>query len=154
MNLKRLCFIVVGLTAALAPYARAPPPVDEPKFSPGIEVTGMDRSVSPGANFFAYTNGTWLRTNEIPSDLSTYGSWDMLKELGERRVANLIQQQSEGTATAGSEAQKISDYFESFLQEDRIEDLEIYHKIYDGNQRRNQLYFKDILFLDLLALRI
>jgi predicted metalloendopeptidase len=85
----------------------------------------MDRSVSPGANFFAYANGTWLRTNEIPSDLSTYGSWDILKELGERRVANLIQQQSEGTATAGSEAQKISDYFASFLQEDRIEVLGI-----------------------------
>jgi predicted metalloendopeptidase len=125
MNLKRLCLIVVGLTAALAPYARTAPPVDEPKFPPGIEVAGMDRSVSPGANFFAYANGTWLRTNEIPSDLSTYGSWDILKELGERRVANLIQQQSEGTATAGSEAQKISDYFASFLQEDRIEDLGI-----------------------------
>jgi predicted metalloendopeptidase len=115
--------IVVGLTAALAPYAQAAPPVDEPKFPPGIEVAGMNRSVSPGANFFAYANGTWLQTNEIPSDLSTYGSWDVLKELGERRVANLIQQQSEGTATAGSEAQKISDYFASFLQEDRIEDL-------------------------------
>lgn len=123
MKMKCLGLIVVGLTVALAPYAQAAPPVDEPKFSAGIEVAGMDRSVSPGANFFAYANGTWLRTNEIPSDLSTYGSWDVLKELAERRVANLIQQQSKGTATAGSEAQKINDYSASFLQEDRIEDL-------------------------------
>jgi putative endopeptidase len=123
MKMKFLSLIVVGLTAALAPYAQAAPPVDEPKFPAGIEVAGMDRSVSPGANFFAYANGTWLRTNEIPSDLSTYSSWDVLKELVERRVANLIQQRSEGTSTAGSEVQKISDYFASFLQEDRIEDL-------------------------------
>jgi putative endopeptidase len=123
MKTKCLCLIVVGLTAALAPHAQAAPTILEPKFPPGIPVAGMDRSVSPGANFFAYANGTWLRTNEIPSDLSSYGSWDVLKELSERRVANLIQQQSEGAATAGSEAQKISDYYASFLQENRIEDL-------------------------------
>ncbi|HWS70002.1 MAG TPA: M13 family metallopeptidase N-terminal domain-containing protein [Steroidobacteraceae bacterium] len=83
----------------------------------------MDRSVAPGANFFAYANGSWLRTNEIPSDRSSYGSWDVIEELVERRVADLIQHASEGEQPGGSQTRKIGDYFASFMQEDQIEAL-------------------------------
>ena len=83
----------------------------------------MDRSVAPGANFFAYANGTWLRTNEIPSDRSSCGSWDVIKELVERRVADLIQHSSEGEQTGGSQSRKIGDYFAGFMQEEQIEAL-------------------------------
>ena len=40
---------------------------------PGLDVAGMDRSVKPGDDFFAYANGTWLKPTEIPADRSTYG---------------------------------------------------------------------------------
>jgi putative endopeptidase len=123
METNRLPSIIFGLSVALAPYAQGEPTLNEPNFPPGIEIAGMDRSVTPGANFFAYANGTWLRTNEIPSDRSSYGSWDVIEELVEHRVADLIRTASEGDQTGGSQTHKIGDYFASFMQEDQIEAL-------------------------------
>jgi len=123
MKTNRLPSIFFGLSVALAPYAQSEPTLNEPNFPPGIEIAGMDRSVAPGANFFAYANGTWLRMNEIPSDRSSYGSWDVIEELVERRVADLIRHASEGEQTGGSQTHKIGDYFASFMQEDQIEAL-------------------------------
>jgi putative endopeptidase len=122
METNRLRSIIVALGVALAPCAQSAPPQEEPNFPPGIETAGMDRSVAPGTNFFAYANGTWLRTNEIPSDLSYFGSWAVLEELAKRRVARLIQQLSE-VKQEGSEAGMIGDYYASFMQEDQIEAL-------------------------------
>lgn len=123
LDTKRLRSIIVGLGVALTPFAQSEPALNEPNFPPGIEVAGMNLSVAPGTSFFAYSNGTWLQTNEIPQDRSSYGSWDVIQELVERRVADLIQQLSERKQTGESEARMIGDYYASFMQEDRIEAL-------------------------------
>jgi hypothetical protein len=39
----------------------------------GIDLDGMDRSILPGNDFFAYANGTWLKNTSIPDDLDSYG---------------------------------------------------------------------------------
>lgn len=39
----------------------------------GVDVAGMDRSVKPGVDFFAYTNGGWYKGAEIPADRSSLG---------------------------------------------------------------------------------
>jgi len=115
--------ILMALSFAVAPCSLGAAAGNEPTFTPGIEVTGMDRSVSPGASFFAYANGTWLGTNEIPPDRSSYGSWDVVEQLVERGVANLIQHLAEARQTEGIETRMIGDYYASFMQEDRIEAL-------------------------------
>jgi putative endopeptidase len=115
--------IIAGLSVALALCARGDPAGSEPVFPPGIEVAGMDRSFAPGASFFAYANGTWLRTNEIPADLSSYGSWDVIEQLVERRLADLIQHPGQGAPAAGSAIRMIEDYYTGFMGEARIETL-------------------------------
>src|SRR3546814_3529397 len=39
----------------------------------GFDLTGMDKSVQPGDDFYAYANGTWAKNTEIPADKSNYG---------------------------------------------------------------------------------
>jgi predicted metalloendopeptidase len=113
--------IIAGLSLALAWCARGGPAAADPAFPPGIEIAGMDRSVAPGASFFAYANGTWLRANEIPPDLSSYGSWDVIEQLVERRLADLIQHPDKGVQTKGSAIRLIRDYYAGFMDEARIE---------------------------------
>ena len=122
MQPNRLPSLMLGLSLAFAPYACGEPTSAKPPSPASVNIAGMDRSVAPGTNFFAYANGTWLHTHEIPSDRSTYGSWDVIQELVERRVADLIRQASQGTA-ADPETHKVGDYFTSFMQEDSIETL-------------------------------
>jgi predicted metalloendopeptidase len=33
----------------------------------------MDRSIAPGDDFFAFANGAWIQSTEIPADRSTWG---------------------------------------------------------------------------------
>jgi putative endopeptidase len=121
VRFTRIPSIVAGLSLALVLCARGDPAATDPAFPPGIEVAGMDRSVVPGANFFAYANGTWLRANEIPPDLSSYGSWDVIEQLVERRLADLIQRPDKGAQTTSSAIRLIRDYYTGFMDEARIE---------------------------------
>ena len=42
-----------------------------PKFGTwGFDVSGMDRSASPGADFYKYANGNWEERTAIPQDRS------------------------------------------------------------------------------------
>ena len=56
----------------------------------GIDLDGMDRRVKPGADFFAYTNGAWLKKTEIPSDRASFGTGAIVRERTEARTVELI----------------------------------------------------------------
>jgi putative endopeptidase len=69
----------------------------EPAPAGGIDLKGMDRSVSPGDDFFAFANGAWAKTAEIPPDKSAFGTWSVMNDRTLERTRNLI----EGLTKAG-----------------------------------------------------
>src|SRR4029079_8008441 len=87
----------------------------------GIDVSGMDRLVKPGDDFFDYANGTWLKKTEIPPDKSSYGAGAILNDQTDKRVADLIQQVAKGSAPANSERSKIGLYYTTFMDTGAIE---------------------------------
>jgi predicted metalloendopeptidase len=82
---------------------------------------GLDRSVAPGDDFFAYANGGWLKSAEIPPDRSSYGVGASLAERTDRQVDQLIRETIAAGPPAGSEERKIADYYASFMNEAAIE---------------------------------
>ncbi|MGZ3404374.1 MAG: M13 family metallopeptidase [Phenylobacterium sp.] len=87
----------------------------------GLDLAGMDRNVKPGDDFFAYANGHWLATTEIPADRSSWGVGQELTELTTARTQALIQ--GAAKAKPGTEARKIGDYFSAYLDEKKINSL-------------------------------
>jgi predicted metalloendopeptidase len=87
----------------------------------GLDVSGMDRSVDPGNDFFSYANGAWLKETDIPADRSSYGAGSILGELTDRRVADMIKQVAKASGPAGSERRKIGDFYASFMDSTTIE---------------------------------
>jgi len=114
-------FGIAGLTLFLASSAlRA---ADAEESEPGIDLAGIDRSVAPGDDFFAYANGTWLKTTEIPADRAAWGSFAVLAEEANRRTQELIQEAAAagaGGATA-ADARKVGDFYLAFMDEAAIE---------------------------------
>ena len=108
--LNRL-FLLLALTLC----APAPGATDESPFA------GIDRQAVPGADFFAYANGAWLKQVEIPADRSSYGIFDQLEEVSDQRTAELIRTAGEGHPPAGSDARKIADTYTTFMDEAAIE---------------------------------
>jgi putative endopeptidase len=82
---------------------------------------GMDRSVKPGDDFYRYANGSWLAKAAIPGDQSSYSTSAMLREKTSEQVRNLIQDAAAAHPARGSIAQKVGDYYASFMDEAAIE---------------------------------
>ena len=87
----------------------------------GIALENVDEAVNPGDDFFRYVNGKWLEKTEIPADQSRYGSFNILRDLSEERVKEIIETAAKENAPAGSDKQKVGDFYEAFMDEDSIE---------------------------------
>ncbi len=87
----------------------------------GLDVDGMDRAVKPGEHFFAYANGKWVAATGIPPDRPSWGVFGMLDEKANKRTADLIRDTAAQKNAAGSEEQKIADYYAAYMDEAAIE---------------------------------
>ena len=122
--------LVLAACATAAPVPApetAPPPVAEaakpkPKYGTfGFDVAGMDTSVAPGDDFYAYANGGWMKTTEIPADSGSYATFAVLRDLAAERTRAILEDAASTDAAAGSNARKIGDYYASFMDEAAIE---------------------------------
>jgi putative endopeptidase len=57
----------------------------------GFDLTGMDKSVQPGDDFYAYANGTWAKNTTIPADKSNYGMFTALADLSQKRTQEILE---------------------------------------------------------------
>ena len=114
----RVCSVAFVLSSSPALFA-APNPT--PNVSPGLDLSGIDRTVRPGQDFFIHANGAWLKATEIPADRAAYGVGGVVNELTSQRTAALIQQAVKADAPKGSTAQKVGDYYASYMDEEAIE---------------------------------
>ena len=112
---------LASVALAVAVGGRLPAQTNELRPAGGLDLAGMDRSVKPGDSFYQYANGNWLTHTEIPADQSYWGPDGVLSELTDRRTADLIQEIARSNAPAGTDRQKIRDYYASFLDTVAIE---------------------------------
>lgn len=106
-------------TAAAAPEpAPAPPAVAAPRpqiGAFGFDLAGMDRSVRPGDDFYAFANGAWAKSTVIPADKSNYGMFTALADLSQQRTREILE-----TAKADPNS-KIGRAYAAFLDEAAVE---------------------------------
>jgi putative endopeptidase len=86
-----------------------------------VDTQDMDRSVKPGDDFYRFANGGWLRTAAVPTGQPSYGTSAMLAEKTSERVRILIQEAAVTNPATGSVAQKVGNYYASFMDEAAIE---------------------------------
>ena len=90
----------------------------------GIEIAAMDREVRAQDDFFRYTQGKWLKDVDIPSDRSSWSAFSIAQERVEQQVSAIIgEAASQKNAKAGSEAQKMGDFYTSYVDEKRRNEL-------------------------------
>jgi putative endopeptidase len=80
---------------------------------------GVDTSIKPGDDFFAYANGAWLKATDIPAGKSRWTVRDEIAELTRQQVLKLLDDAA--AAPAGSTARKVADFRAAYLNEAAIE---------------------------------
>jgi putative endopeptidase len=117
------------LAAAVAPDSGSKPAVTPPAYTGpkaaigdfGLDLSAGKPQVKPGDDFFAYASGRWYDSFEIPPDRSSFGVFNQLDELSKKRVREIIETAAASQPQPGSAAQKIGDYYASFLDQAGIE---------------------------------
>ena len=88
----------------------------------GYDSSGRDLSVSPGADFYKYANGTWYAHETIPSDRSRFGNFDVLSELSQNRTRHLVEEAAAGKIT-DPDAGKVAAAYNAFMNKDLADKL-------------------------------
>ncbi len=81
----------------------------------------MDRSVKPGDDFYRYANNGWLKAAASRADRPSYDNRAMLVERTSQRVRDLVEEAAAARPARGSLAQKVGDYYASFMDEGAVE---------------------------------
>jgi putative endopeptidase len=87
----------------------------------GVHEQDFDKSVRPQDDFYRYVNGQWLAKTEIPADRSNYSLFVMLEEGAQRDLRVIAEEAARSGAAVGTDAQKVGDFYASFMNESAIE---------------------------------
>jgi predicted metalloendopeptidase len=86
----------------------------------GVDVANVDRTVRAQDDFFRYSQGKWLKDVEIPADRASWGAFNIAQETVENQVRTIIEQsEQDKQRLPGSDAQKIGDFYASYMDEAR-----------------------------------
>src|SRR5262245_46811739 len=91
----------------------------------GFDLTGMDRSIKPGDDFYRYANGAWYDRTRIPPDRDSNGVDRVLIDVVELRIRDILERGG-GDDGAGTraDAAKIGAFYAAFMDEARAETLD------------------------------
>lgn len=99
-----LCGITAGSNNASA---------QEIKGKKFLDTQYIDKAVKPSNNFYQYANGIWLDTVKIPSDKVAVGGFNKLADDTKLKLKNLLETAQKSHAKAGSNEQKVGDFYAS-----------------------------------------
>jgi putative endopeptidase len=88
-----------------------------------FDKSGMDTTVKPGDNFFLYASGNWVKHTEIPASQTGWGSFYTLFDDNQKNLHKILDDLSAQSNAAGSNEQKIADYYASGMDTVGIEKL-------------------------------
>ncbi len=122
--LATACSQQVKQAPPVARQSQAVPAVAPAK--PDVVAANVDASVDPGVDFFDYANGAWLKAHPIPASESSYG---IAKEVQEDLYAKQRKISEDAAAktdaAAGSDEQKIGDFWATAMDEGLAERTDI-----------------------------
>jgi putative endopeptidase len=119
-------FLILAAASLLAACGQGTetmePAVPAAPLKSGVELTGMDTSVRPQDDYYAYANGKWLEETEIPADQFGWGSYMTLRDDSLTDVRAIVDEVA-GDAADSEAAAKIGNYYNAYLDEERVEEL-------------------------------
>src|SRR5499427_1844595 len=91
----------------------------------GFDESGIDPTINPGDSFFDFANGAWASRAVIPADKSRFGMFDALTDETQKQVRTIIEEAAKSGASADTDAGKIAALYNAFMDEERIEHLDL-----------------------------
>jgi len=88
-----------------------------------ISVDYLDKSIKPENDFFLFSNGNWIKNNEIPASESRWGSFNELDQENKKKLTAILEDAKANQGAKGSQNQLLGAYYASFMNMERRNQL-------------------------------
>lgn len=93
---------------------------NEAVLSPGIRMENMDTTTDPGASFYQYACGGWMKNHPLTDEYARFGSFDMLAENNREQLHGLIEELATKENPEGSVGRKVGDLYKIGMDESKL----------------------------------
>ena len=87
----------------------------------GFSTSNLDRTCKPCDNFYEFAMGSWMKANPIPAEYSSWGTFTQLRDNNLTALRTILDAATKATPPAGSNEQKIGDFYASCMDTAAIE---------------------------------
>lgn len=87
-----------------------------------VALSNFDSAVDACTDFYNHTNGGWLRNNPVPSDQTSWGSFNVLADRINLDLRAILDASAANKDALGNE-KMVGDYYSSAMDEAKIEEL-------------------------------
>jgi predicted metalloendopeptidase len=111
--MKSLIAVVLLVSLAITTFGQA---------AGSFDVANLDKNTSACTDFYQYATGGWLARNPIPAAFPTWGVDSALEDQNREILRTILDAAVKNTnAVKGSSEQKVGDFYDSCMNEARIE---------------------------------
>lgn len=89
----------------------------------GIDMSNFDTTTRLQDDLYQGVNGKWLENTVIPADKSNYGAFTKLRDDSQAALKAIIEKAAATSSAQGTDNQKIGDFYNSFMDVDKINSL-------------------------------
>src|SRR5256884_1895510 len=100
----------------------SPKAADQPSW--GFDAANLDKTCKPCDDFYQFAMGGWMKANPIPPEYAIWGSFSQLADRNQKNLREILEAARSGKAPAGSNEQKISDFYASCMDGTSIDAAE------------------------------
>src|SRR5208282_5630171 len=105
------CGSLIGLAAVLLVFTQLPAGAAAGSSSWGFALSNLDRDCKPCADFYEFAMGGWMKANPIPPEYASWGTFTELRDNNLTAMRGILEAAAKTTAPAGSNEQKIGDFY-------------------------------------------
>jgi putative endopeptidase len=98
-------------------------PITTFPYTPGLDVSSMDRTADACVDFYQYSCGGWMKNNPIPADQARWSVYGKLSQDNQRFLWGILERLSKQQAGRDANQQKIGDFFGACTDEAAVNAL-------------------------------
>ncbi len=115
MNFRKLIMITTLTGLALTSCSKGKENVSTEGKEPAIDLKALDQKVTPGDDFYHFSNGGWMAANPLKPEYSRFGSFDILRDRSLDQIHQIVDDLVKTNPTEGTNEYRVATLYKQSM---------------------------------------